>query len=412
MSAPTDLQRGDRLQRRERVAALVHTSSEWTRQVLFGVAEYAAAGGGWDLWIEPRGFYENPRLPADWHGDGLICRMSNPEVRAAVERAGVPAVNVSWAGGHRPNCPQVASDEVACGRMAAEFYLSRGFTRFGFVGPPPGQDYTDAVERGFRVGLGLDDGTGGGRTLAVFPHPPASDRLHLGAERDRFLDWLSELPKPVALLVWTTNIAHEIVCLCRDAALRGGRGTTAAADLRVPDRVAVLAVEFDPLLSALSPIPLAYIDQSPRQVGRRAAELLEAMMLGAPPPETPILIPPRRVAERLSVDAMLEDDPEVRRAIAWIRAHVGQPIDAAAAARAVGLSRATLERRFKQALGSSPAREIRRTKLSLARHLLGETALTVAEIADRTGFLHTETFARFFKRESGQTPGAFRRRPD
>ncbi len=400
------------LRRQRRVAALVHTSSEWTRQVLFGVAEFAAASGGWDLWIEPRGFYEDPTLPRDWGGDGVICRMSSDGVRADVGRAGVPAVNVSWAGGHSPDCPQVISDEAACGRLAAEFFLDRGFVHFAFVGPPPGQDYTDAVERGFRDGLGIGEPGGGGRTCSTFPHPPASDRLHLGTERNRFLDWLSGLPKPVALVAWTTNIAHEIVCLCRDVDRLAARGSAAAADLRVPDRVAVLAIEFDPLLSALAPIPLAYIDQSPRQVGRRAAELLDEMMRGAPPPERPVLIPPRRVAERLSVDALLQDDPDVRRAIAWIRANLGEPIDAAAAARAVGLSRATLERRFKQALGSSPAREIRRSKLSLARHLLGESGMTIAEVAARTGYHHTETFSRFFKRESGQPPGAFRQRPE
>ena len=377
--------------RRDRVAALVHTSGAWTRQVLAGVAEYASGRGGWDLRLEPRGFHEDPAPPPDWHGDGVICRMRSSAVRVVVERLGVPAVNVSWAGGHTAAVPQAISDEEACGRLAGRFLLDRGFGRVGFVGPPPGQDYTDAVETALR-----DELAAGGVGCDAYPHAPAAERLTLGEARGRFLDWLLGLPRPVALVVWTTNVGHEIVGLCLDAGLC------------VPDDVALLAVEFDPLVSALSPVPIAYIDQSPRQVGRRAAGVLEGMMRGGPPPDGPVLVPPRQVAERQSVDALHAADPLVRQAVAWVRRHAGEPVDVSDLARAAGLSRAMLDRRFRAALHTTPAREIRRAKLARARHLLGETELTVAEVADRCGFLHVETFVRFVKRETGRPPSAHR----
>ncbi len=46
----------------------------------------------------------------------------------------------------------------------------------------------------------------------------------------------------------------------------------------------------------------------------------------------------------------------------------------------------------------------------LARSLLLDPSLTLAEVAYRTGFSDLATFSRAFKRWSGLPPGAFRRR--
>lgn len=46
--------------------------------------------------------------------------------------------------------------------------------------------------------------------------------------------------------------------------------------------------------------------------------------------------------------------------------------------------------------------------LQLAKELLGETELTLADVAERCGFEHADYFRVVFKRHEGVTPGAWR----
>jgi LacI family transcriptional regulator len=375
----------------KRIALLVQTSTSWSRQVLAGVAEQALEKGVCEFWIEPRGFYESMTLPPDWAGDGIICRLTDQHLVDAIERRGLPAVNVSWLGTHSSKIPKVVSDEAACGKLAAEFLIERGWTNFGVVGYPPRLNYSGQVERAFCERLATE-----GHTTSSFEHQSDFGQLNIGDQLSSIAVWLLSLPKPVAILVWTTTIGHEITLTCRK--LR----------LSVPDDVAILAIELDPLISSLAPTPIAFIDQSPRQVGARALELLLDLIDGNAPPGEPILIPPRCIAERTSVGTIFVQDTMVRNAVQFMRDRIGFPIQVSDVATAVATSRRVLEQRFEKALKCSPAEVIRRSKLTHAMHLLGETALTVSEVALRTGFLHTETFLRFFKREAGVTPTEFR----
>ncbi len=134
-----------RLSRQFKVALLVQTSSEWSRQVLAGVAEYASQQGSWDFWIEPRGLYEDLRLPLGWLGDGIICRLTGEPMAHRLVSHSLPAVNVSWLNEHSRLFPKVVSDEVACGEMAGDFFLSGGWEYVGYVGPPPTLAYSSRL---------------------------------------------------------------------------------------------------------------------------------------------------------------------------------------------------------------------------------------------------------------------------
>ena len=76
---------------------------------------------------------------------------------------------------------------------------------------------------------------------------------------------------------------------------------------------------------------------------------------------------------------------------------------------AVPVSRSVLERRFRKLVGRSPQAEIRAVQLKKARQLLTSTDLPLDQVARRVGFQHPEYLSVVFKRETGQTPGQFRR---
>ncbi len=74
------------------------------------------------------------------------------------------------------------------------------------------------------------------------------------------------------------------------------------------------------------------------------------------------------------------------------------------------ISRSSLERRFRKEVGLSPQGMIRQTQVKRAQQLLVETDLSLDQIAPLVGFKHAEHFSVVFKRQVGQTPGAYRKR--
>lgn len=79
------------------------------------------------------------------------------------------------------------------------------------------------------------------------------------------------------------------------------------------------------------------------------------------------------------------------------------------AARAGGVSRPALGRRFVEALGQSPLRALRTIRMRKAEQLLVETDHGLARIAAEVGYESEFAFSRAFTRHTGLRPGQFRR---
>lgn len=378
-----------RKQETRQVALLVQTTSEWHRQLLRGVAEYAREHGPWDLHIEPRGLLETMHLPRGWRGDGVIMRLVDRDQERAIRRRGLPAVNVSWQGEHSRAIPRVSSDESACARLAASHFLEKGFRSFAYVGPVGQPRYADVLGAEFAIAT-----REAGFVCASFMGKP-KEPLH--RQRRQLVEWLRGLRHPTALLVWNGEVGREVIAAC------------SADGLPVPDDLAVLCAEHDSVMNSLAPVPMSNIDQSPLRVGREAAALLDRLMRGRRAPAKPIHVPPVGVVQRLSTDTAAVDDVLVAKALRMIRDQTHRALKVGDLQAALFVSRRTLEHRFVSALGRTPAAEIRRARLEQVRRLLVETDLPLAAIAERTGHQHLEVMVRAFQRQFGQAPGRFRR---
>ena len=131
-------------------------------------------------------------------------------------------------------------------------------------------------------------------------------------------------------------------------------------------------------------------------------------MAGKKVAATAHLITPLGIAERQSTDVLAVDDREVAGAVRYIREHACEGINVSDVLRAVPLSRRVLEQRFQRWLGCTPREEILHVRLGRVKQLLGETELPLYLVAERTGFEHVEYLSVVFKRETGQTPSAWR----
>jgi transcriptional regulator GlxA family with amidase domain len=89
---------------------------------------------------------------------------------------------------------------------------------------------------------------------------------------------------------------------------------------------------------------------------------------------------------------------------------VERPLSRQAMARLVGLSTRQLDRLFSGHLGSGFLDTYRRLRLDHARKLIGQSPMSIAEIAYATGFSSTSHFSRAFRAHFGMAPRQLRAR--
>ena len=178
----------------------------------------------------------------------------------------------------------------------------------------------------------------------------------------------------------------------------------------MPEQVAVLAADNDELLCEACVPSLSGIALTSERIGFEAAKLLDRLMHGERPPKAPLLLEPTGVVTRQSTDTLAVDDPDLARAVAFIRRHATDPIQVQDVLREVPVSRRWLERRFREVLGRGPAAEIRRVRLARAKRLLAETDMPVPKVARAAGFGSREYLAAVFKSELNLSPRQYRNR--
>jgi LacI family transcriptional regulator len=120
------------------------------------------------------------------------------------------------------------------------------------------------------------------------------------------------------------------------------------------------------------------------------------------------LVKPLRVVERKSTDILAVEDKKICSALAFIRNHACENIKISDVLRMVPMSRRAFEARFYKAVDRSPHKEIIRVRLDRIKQLLIDTDLSLALIAERTGFEHAEYMNDLFKKNAGLSPGKYR----
>jgi AraC-like DNA-binding protein len=102
-------------------------------------------------------------------------------------------------------------------------------------------------------------------------------------------------------------------------------------------------------------------------------------------------------------------DPLIGRALTLLHDRPGEPWTLAALADEVHVSRATLARRFTDAVGEPPLSYLGRWRMHLAAERLKHGTETVEEIARGVGYTSEYAFNRAFARHRGHPPGRYRR---
>ena len=123
-----------------------------------------------------------------------------------------------------------------------------------------------------------------------------------------------------------------------------------------------------------------------------------------------IIVRPLYVVDRQSTDILAIEDREIAGAVRFIRQHAKEPLQVGNVAEAVALSRRTLQRRFHMALRRSVRDEIRRVRTEQIALMVTEMEVSLSQIALACGFPGVEQMDRYFRREKGVSPSAYRKR--
>ena len=363
--------------------------------IRIGIFKYARPLLPWSFLNIPQSSMKLGQKNA-WHAAGGLGRVGRPDLAALAISYGIPFVNI-YGGQPFKGLPQVGTCDRSIGEMAADHLISRGFVNFAFFGIDtrhPGfsksrwEGYRDRLsEKGFTADCFDSEKT----------YPPVQAKTDDVAYDESLYRWINHLPRPVAIFA------------CDDA--RGLWISDACwhLDLNVPEEVAILGVDNNPVSCTASFPPLSSIQVPGELEGFEAARLLDRLLKGEAPPAEPVLLKPKGVIARKSTNTQAVSDPRILKALAFIREHAHEKIHVNEVARKTGLCRRILENKFRCELGRTPYQEIRRTQIEMAKHMLADTDLSIESIAERTGLGNRAQMSREFAIRVGLAPAAYRR---
>ena len=387
--------------KRRKVIVMMETSRTFGRSIIRGIVRYARSHGDW-IFSRKAPFYRpstdeevNVDKVRKMDVDGLILReQQSRELTESLLDAGIPAI-VSPYTEPFENVPNILTDDVAVGVMAAEHLLHRGFRHFAYCGF--GQMYYWSRNRGegFAARVARD---GFETHFYEYERPESKSRQSWDTEQDVMVDWLKALPKPVAMMACNDDRCQYVLEACM------------IAGIHVPEELAIIGLGNDDLICDLATPPLSSVALSAQKAGFDAAARLDKMMVGKSTPKQGIIVRPTHVVTRQSSDVFAVKDTAVAAALHFIHQRAEkEPIQVDDVLSVVSMSRRSLYERFAKALGRSVHEEIKRVRVDRFARLLVTTDMPITQISESLGYSDIKNISRYFKQEKGVSPSQYRK---
>lgn len=372
----------------DRVLVMLGTDAAWSRGILRGFMA-AAHERDWTL-LHYAPCMDLTWLINEWAPSAVVIGPElGPEVTARLAPATLVSVTVDRSAEH---IASVCLDEEGIAALALEHLLTTGLrhvTTFCFDQSPFALTRARAFyEQAQAAGAEVTKGWGS-NDLAP------EER---GERPAAIVAWLRALPKPCGVFTCTDSWGRVLARYAREAGLR------------VPEDIALIGADNDVLECELISPPLSSVMIPWQEVGRNAATLVRLALGNQPISQRRVVVSPVGVAARRSTDVLAIDDELVAKAVTWIRGHAERHLSVTMVARAIGGGRQRLERRFRRAINRTIQDEIRRAHVNAAKVLLATTRSTLSEVAEGSGFTNASLLNVAFRRETGVTPGTYRRR--
>jgi LacI family transcriptional regulator len=361
--------------------------------MLSGIARFSALNGPWTFYRKLPDYLKsnqaiNLKELVSWRPDGVISSISGS---TELKKLNIPMIGYD-PGAYDGDIPCVVSDDAEAGRLAARHLLDMGHRNFAYCGyshlpwsQDRGKAFSDLVEES-------------GAKVHVY-HSRSRRKNSWAKEEEQVRAWLKSLPIPIGLFCANDDRTASIMEICR------------ALEFGVPEDISIIGVDDDEYVCELQNPPLSSIRIASEQAGFEAAGLLLQMIQKKKKMEGQrIVAAATGVTARQSTDVLMVQNTEVRKALKFIRENCNRPVRVSDVVDATALSHRALNERFNTELGCSIVTQLTRAKIDYITRLLTETDMRIQEIALNVGYEDDRHFSRYFKRATGLTPQAYRRK--
>jgi len=374
-----------------RIALVYNARSEFDLKVMAGVAAYiqdrrrpVARNSDECVMVRIHDVCDFPFQKAD----GVVTRLDAPDIGVAALNATIPVVGFGQCSLHDhrdTGVPYLCTDNAGVSELAAHHLFNLGLRTFAYVPLCSRTSWDKQREHAF-VRRAHEQG------VDCFVYENAGDAVDDEGSLGR---WLMRLPKPIGIMVANDARACDVIEICH------------ASGLKIPSEVAVVGVDNNELLCALSLPSLTSVDLSAARMGYEAADLLHRLMDGQRIASR--VIEPAGVIARQSTISPVIRDPFVIRAVGFIESHHAKPIKVSDVANASGVSASVLESRFVKAFGRTISSAIRDARLKHVKELISETDVPLKQIAPQTGFRSVQHMTTLFRKAFGHSPARYRK---
>jgi len=284
------------------------------------------------------------------------------------------------------DCIRQDQDEVAAAVMDA--FRPNRLEHFAYFGDPESPIWCTEREQCFRKRISNR------QTFSVYRGKSAAG----ASDISRIVTWIDALPKPCGVLLSADHVATTFFSALRKAGLS------------VPGDVVVVSVDNDeqiclnmrPQLTSVMP---DYFSAGVKSVGLLAKRIGNP---AAPPLTDPYGV--HSVIRRASTGTVYAN-PRVDKAVVFIRDHACEVgFSVPDVVREMGCCRCLAERYFKAATRQTVLDFIRATRLAKAKSLMKSPNLLLDAIPLQCGYSSISHFKAFFRKETGMTMRAWRRK--
>jgi LacI family transcriptional regulator len=367
-----------------------------------GLTQYLRKKGHWQLIAWPDSSFESLVFLKQQGCRGAIVNIQTSAKARQLREVAIPIIAYSTLQ-DMGDLPFISSDSRQVAQLAFEYLAGKQFRHFAFFG------LTEARWSKERLDHFSEFVSRAGYTLHSFKTKPipivnnltSFPKLWIDATLKRgqqeLIDWLRQLPKPVAILASCDMLGCHVSLFAEEAGLS------------IPDEAAILGIDNNEALCNICSVPMSSIVLNLQKAGYEAAGLLDRIIAGKARMEgQQIKVLPIHVKERASTSVFAIEDEEVLAALRYIESHSRQPLQVEDVARQICVSKRLLQKKFQQFLKRSIHEEITHAHFRNARLMLLETDLSIEDIAFKSGFCSTAKMRRAFLEIAGSLPHTYR----
>lgn len=369
-----------------------------------GITQYIRNKGHWQLIAWPDTSFESLSFLKQQGCKGAFVNIQTSAQAQQLMKAGIPIIAYSTLQ-NMGDLPYISTDSKQVAKLAFDYLSGKQFKHYAFFG------LTEARWSSERLDYFSEFVSGAGFTLDNFKTRPVHitndftsfPKLWINATlkqgQRELIDWLKQLPSPVAVLASCDILGCHLSVFIEEAGLS------------IPDEVAVLGIDNNEALCNICSVPMSSIALNLHKAGYDAAELLDRIIAGKEQMEgQQIKIQPLHVKERASTNLFAIDDEDAILALKYINSHSHEPLQVDDIARHVCISKRLLQKKFQQFLKKSVHEEITQAHFWNARNLLLETDLSIEKIAYQSGFCSSSRMRRAFLDITGLLPHKYRQK--